>query len=100
MAFDPTRLYTALLNTGLQIKDNPLYQVIYQLITALSKLTGSVDTIINTPTTPVINNFQTIIQDYSNDISNAGDSWPIAISSGSGSGRTAAQVTASVSLGI
>ena len=29
---DPTRLYTALLNTGLQQKDNPLYQVIHSLI--------------------------------------------------------------------
>jgi hypothetical protein len=29
---DPTRLYTALLNTGLQQKDNPLYQVIHDLI--------------------------------------------------------------------
>ncbi len=29
---DPARLYTALLNTGLQIKDNPLYQVIHNLI--------------------------------------------------------------------
>ena len=42
MAFDPTRLYSALLNTGLQIKDNPLYQVIYQLINAVSKLTVAV----------------------------------------------------------
>lgn len=29
---DPARLYSALLNTGLQTKDNPLYQVIYNLI--------------------------------------------------------------------
>lgn len=29
---DPARLYSALLNTGLQSRDNPLYQVIYQLI--------------------------------------------------------------------
>jgi len=29
---DPSRLYSALLNTGLQTKNNPLYQVIYNLI--------------------------------------------------------------------
>jgi hypothetical protein len=38
MAMDPSRLYTQLLNTGLQNKDNPLYQLIYQLIGALVKL--------------------------------------------------------------
>lgn len=36
MTFDPTRLYTALLNTGLQSKDNPLYQVIHDLIANLA----------------------------------------------------------------
>lgn len=36
--FDPSRLYVALLNTGLQTKDNPLYQVIYQLIGTVAKL--------------------------------------------------------------
>lgn len=35
---DPTRLYSALLNSGLQNKDPALYQVIYQLIGAISKL--------------------------------------------------------------
>jgi len=39
---DPARLYSALLNTGLQTKDNPLYQVIYQLIGQLLKLTNDV----------------------------------------------------------
>lgn len=42
MSFDPSRLYVALLNTGLQTKDNPLYQVIYQLITATSGLSSVV----------------------------------------------------------
>lgn len=32
MSIDPSRLYSALLNTGLQQKDNPLYQVIKNLI--------------------------------------------------------------------
>jgi hypothetical protein len=38
MAIDPSRLYTALLNTGLQRKDNPLYQVIHDLIANLITL--------------------------------------------------------------
>lgn len=38
MAFDPSRLYAQLLNTGLQTKDNALYQVIYQLIGAVAEL--------------------------------------------------------------
>lgn len=38
MAFDPNRLYAHLLNTGLQNKDNPLYQVIHELIRQLSQL--------------------------------------------------------------
>lgn len=38
MAFDPTRLYSALLNTGLQNKDNALYQVIHQLIGKVASL--------------------------------------------------------------
>jgi len=40
---DPTRLYSSLLNTGLQNKDPALYQVIYQLIGQLAKLTVSID---------------------------------------------------------
>lgn len=45
MPIDPSRLYAALLNTGLQQKDNALYQVIYNLIGQLSTLnieTGSI----------------------------------------------------------
>jgi len=41
---DPTRLYALLLNTGLQQKDNALYQVIYQLIGQLLKLTQNANT--------------------------------------------------------
>ncbi len=36
--FQQDRLYSALLNTGLQTKDTPLYQVIYQLIGAINTL--------------------------------------------------------------
>jgi hypothetical protein len=42
VAFDPSRLKSQLLNTGLQVKDNPLFQVINLLIDATSKI--SVDT--------------------------------------------------------
>lgn len=42
---DPTRLYTALLNTGLQQKDNPLYQVIYNLIGNLVDLNNQINAI-------------------------------------------------------
>lgn len=42
MSFDPNRLFAQLLNTGLQTKDNPLYQVIHQLITSQAELTALV----------------------------------------------------------
>lgn len=42
MAIDPSRLYQQLLNTGLQNKDNPLYQLIRELIRILSSLTTTV----------------------------------------------------------
>lgn len=41
MAFDPSRLYSSLLNTGLQVKDNALYQVIRDLIGQVSKLASA-----------------------------------------------------------
>jgi hypothetical protein len=41
--FDPMRLFQGLNNTGLQTKDNALYQVIKQIIEALGRLTGSVN---------------------------------------------------------
>lgn len=47
---DVSRLLSQLQTTGLQNKDTPLYQVIQQLIMALSDLTGSVTTIISNPT--------------------------------------------------
>lgn len=37
--FDPSRLFTQLQNTGLAIKDNPLYQLLYLMIQQLIKLT-------------------------------------------------------------
>lgn len=56
MSYDPAKLYPQLLNTGLQIKDNPLYQVIYNLIQVVNQLNKSVNsitsgsTVINTNT--------------------------------------------------
>lgn len=43
MAFDPTRLYSLLQNTGLAIKDNALFQVISQIISALGKINSNVN---------------------------------------------------------
>jgi hypothetical protein len=40
---DPNRLYSALLNTGLQSKNNPLYQVIYNLIGAINTINDEVN---------------------------------------------------------
>ena len=55
MPADPSRLYTALLNTGLQQKDNALYQVIHDLIGQIVNLDRSVISINSTtPTTDII----------------------------------------------
>jgi hypothetical protein len=43
-ADDPTRLYVPLLNTGLQQKNNPLYQVIHDIIGHLSNISQAVTT--------------------------------------------------------
>lgn len=44
MAIDPARLQSLLLNTGLQIKDNSLYQFLKQLITVLGSLNSDITT--------------------------------------------------------
>ncbi len=41
MGVDPSRLYSTLLNSGLQQKDPPLYQVIYQLIGLTVKIANT-----------------------------------------------------------
>lgn len=41
---DPTRLYSALLNTGLQSKDNALYQVIHDIIGNLALISNQTNT--------------------------------------------------------
>jgi hypothetical protein len=44
---DPTRLYSALLNTGLQSRDNALYQVIHDLIGNLASISNQTNAIIS-----------------------------------------------------
>jgi len=70
--FRQDRLYSMLLNTGLQIKDNSLYQVIYQLIGAINNLAvgvggfsggGGGSTVINN----TINNIQLSLESGSGD---------------------------------
>lgn len=49
MGIDPSRLIYQLQNTGLQVKDNPLYQLLFQMIQIVSGLDHSVTAISNTP---------------------------------------------------
>src|SRR5260370_41935938 len=46
-AFDPSRLYVSLLNTGLQTKDNPLYQVIHDLIGTVATVNKQTNTLVS-----------------------------------------------------
>lgn len=54
MSFNPSRLYSTLLNTGLQTKDNPLYQVLHDLIAAVASVNKQTDTIISGGSSPQI----------------------------------------------
>lgn len=54
-AIDPNRLYTALLNTGLQSKNNPLYQVIYNLIKTIEEINTQTNTFISGGSSSIIN---------------------------------------------
>lgn len=58
MSFDTKRLYQALLNTGLQNKDNPLYQVIYQLIGALTAAQTTINTLVSSSSSTTNNTSQ------------------------------------------
>ena len=42
MAINPSRILSHLLNTGLQNKDNPLYQVIRELIDLITSISSSI----------------------------------------------------------
>lgn len=87
MEFDPARLKHQLLNTGLQNKDNPLYQVIYLLIDALSKLNAQVNGIASSTTTGPTT---TIIQQILGGVAfeNGENNEPALLSSGGGENRT------------
>ena len=65
MSFDPTRLYVLLLNTGLQTKDPPLYQLIHQLIAIISAINNATNTIISGGGGGSTNITQQIIQSLS-----------------------------------
>lgn len=97
---DPSRLYQILNNTGLQNKDNPLYQLLLYLIGQILKLTNSVAALTSggsSSTTTVVNN--TTIMNMG-DSGDSADATFISVGGGSssGSGVTLAQVTAAVSL--
>ncbi len=49
---DPARLYTALLNTGLQQKDPALYQVIHDLIAQVINLAANQSSVNSSSSTP------------------------------------------------
>ncbi|MBI3334566.1 hypothetical protein HYZ97_03705 [Candidatus Pacearchaeota archaeon] len=59
-AFDPSRLYVSLLNTGLQTRDNALYQVIHDLIGTLAGVNKQVN-VIGTPSAPATTTIQQLI---------------------------------------
>ena len=66
MSIDPARIYSALQNTGLQRKDNPLYQVIRDLIGAVSSIDQQV-TVNTGGSSSTINNITQVINPFSED---------------------------------
>lgn len=76
--FRQDRLYSALLTSGLQVKDPPLYQVIYQLIGALNLITNGLNTVTSGGGggggSSTINNFNTIQQLLLSDSDSGGSS--------------------------
>jgi hypothetical protein len=91
MPFDPSRLLTQLQNTGLQNKDNPLFQLLRSLIGSVSQLTtaaasasgssGSGTTIVHNET---INNIVSMLDDDSDSESEDEIIAPFAISTSIG----------------
>ncbi len=97
---DPSRLYSALLNSGLAIKDNALYQVIYNLIGQVVKLTSdaaAASSSSSSSATVINNTIVQLIEDNS-----GADEPSIMMIGGSGgsSNLTIAQVAARVAVGI
>jgi hypothetical protein len=56
MAFNPARLSSLLLNTGLSIKDPPLYQFLNSLLQSVQQTTSDITNITNNSTSTTINN--------------------------------------------
>jgi hypothetical protein len=80
--YDPARLYALLMNTGLQQKDQPLYQVIHDLIAAAASINTQVNNVIaslapsTTPVSPTSNINKLQMLDFSGlDVSDGNDSF-------------------------
>lgn len=74
MSFDPARLQTLLLNTGLQIKDQPLYQVLKDLIKIVASLNTQTSSLISgSGSSSVININQQLIGNLIEDIIDGSD---------------------------
>lgn len=79
MSIDPSRLYTALLNTGLQRKDNALYQVIHDLIKTVTSINIQINPINPVPSpTPIITNVTQLLGSF---LDNNGEDTLISIPS-------------------
>lgn len=92
MAFDINRLLTVLNNTGLQTKDNSLYQLLKQLIEGIGSLNGQVDSIngaINVINEAIANTISTVVQLHlgtdSGDSNSGTDNIPVSSTSSVGS---------------
>lgn len=86
---DPSRLYSALLNTGLQNKDPALYQVIYNLIGQLVKLTADATASSSSSSSSSTVIQQTIVQLMESSSDGFSSNEPMMPPGGSGSGSSA-----------
>src|SRR5690349_508174 len=100
--FDPTRLIVQLQNTGLAIKDNPQYQLLYQMLKAMAAINSQQNASSSSSSSSTVIN-QTIQQIMSSDEGGSEEPGYMMIGSASSSpssGITMAQVALRVSLGI
>lgn len=73
--FDPTRLIVQLQNTGLAVKDNPLFQLIFQMLRAMATINDEVNGVISGGgSSGGTTNITQIIQQLSLDSGSGGDS--------------------------
>jgi hypothetical protein len=99
--FDPTRLIVQLQNTGLAIKDNPTYQLLFQMLKAMAEINAELNDV--TSSSSVSPASVTIIQQMLSSLSMEDDRGDEMLSAPSGSltaGVTIAQVSTRVALGI